>query len=111
MDSDSAHRGYQALIFGASGISGWALLRECLNYPSSNVFSRVVGLTRRPLDKDILMPERSGRWELYSGVDLSKGIDGVKEQLREIKGIEDTTHVYFACMLHCVQVYIEKLTR
>lgn len=87
----------QALIFGASGISGWAILQECLIYPTKTTFSRVIGLTNRPLDaKDALMPSDDKRWELHSCFDLTKGVDTVAEKLKGIKDIEGITHVYFA---------------
>jgi hypothetical protein len=87
----------QALIFGASGISGWSLMQECLIYPTRETFSQVIGLTNRPLkDEDAMLPDDK-RWELQSGMDLTKGVDSVVALLKGIKGIEATTHVYFAC--------------
>ena len=87
-----------ALVFGASGISGWAIVRECLSYPSSDTFSRVIGLTNRPLAKEaLLLPNDDRRVELYDGMDLSLGVDYVVEKLKGIKGIEEVSHVYYTC--------------
>ncbi|CAN9421211.1 unnamed protein product [Alternaria alternata] len=41
-----------ALIFGASGISGWALLNQITAYPTPTTFSRITGLSNRPLTLD-----------------------------------------------------------
>jgi hypothetical protein len=96
---DLAMSPYQALIFGASGITGWSLLRECLTYPTKDTFSRVIGLTNRPLNaRDAMLPDDS-RWELHSGMDLTKDVEDVVRLLKGIEGIEKTTHVYFACMM------------
>lgn len=96
---DLAMSPYQALIFGASGITGWSLMRECLTYPTKDTFSRVIGLTNRPLNpKDAMLPDDS-RWELHSGMDLTKDVEDVVRLLKGIEGIEKTTHVYFACMM------------
>ena len=39
-----------ALVFGASGISGWAIVNQILSdYPAKGVFSAVTALTNRPL--------------------------------------------------------------
>ena len=92
-----------ALIFGASGITGWALLRECLIYPSPTTFSRIIGLTNRPLKReDMLLPTdqatHSDRWQLYAGMDLSRGVDVATEKLGSVEGIGEVTHVFFAGM-------------
>ena len=42
----------QALVFGESGISGWAITRTCLSYSISTTFSRVIALTNRPEAKE-----------------------------------------------------------
>ena len=73
-------------------------MRECLSYPSPNTFSRVIGLTNRPLTKDAsMLPREKQKWELHSGIDLEKGVDVVAEKLKAIDGIERTNYVYFTC--------------
>ncbi|RSL43304.1 hypothetical protein CEP51_016379 [Fusarium floridanum] len=82
------------LIFGASGISGWALMRECLSFPSTETFSRVIGLSHRPLSKEAAHLPNDPRLELHSGLDLTNR-DQTKEKLGSVPGIDDVTHVYF----------------
>ena len=85
----------QALVFGASGISGYAIVQELLKYPTASTFSRVIGLTNRPLSaKDAGLPD-DGRIELYSGLDLTDAAK-TRSLLQQIRDIEKTTHVYFA---------------
>lgn len=87
----------QALVFGASGVSGWAITRECLIYPSPSTFERVVAITKRPLEKsEFMVPDdQLTRLELASDVDLTAGIEAVTARLRQIPGIESITHVFF----------------
>ncbi|KAK1240990.1 hypothetical protein MKX08_000964 [Trichoderma sp. CBMAI-0020] len=86
---------YQALIFGASGISGWAITRAAVLSGKPYNFSRVIALTNRPLSRqDSNLPD-DPKLELKSGLDLAKGTGSVKEFLKQIPGIEKTTHVYF----------------
>jgi hypothetical protein len=89
----------QALIFGASGISGWALARECLKYPSEDTFSRVIALSNQPLLKEeFLLSEKDiSRLDLHAGIDLGKGAgdSSVQQQFSSIVGIKETTHVYY----------------
>jgi nucleoside-diphosphate-sugar epimerase len=88
---------YRALVFGASGITGWAVVREALQYPTSTTFDRIIGLTNRPLTKsEAILPEDE-RLELHSNVDLSAGVSAVEARLKRIDGIEGVTHVYFSC--------------
>ncbi len=92
--SDS-NQSYRALGFGASGISGWAIVQEALKYPSPTTFDKVIGLTNRPLKKsEALLPDDE-RLELYGGVDLSAGAAAVEASLKRIDGIQEVTHVYF----------------
>jgi hypothetical protein len=87
----------QALVFGASGITGWALTNAALSYPTATAFKRVVGLTNRPLSvKDAGLPQ-DPRVHLYPGLDLSKDSKSITEYLSKIENIGETTHVYFAC--------------
>lgn len=94
---------YQALIFGASGISGWAITRAAVLSEKPYEFSRVIALTNRPLSRQNSNLPDDPKLELRSGLDLTKGTDSVKEFLENIPGIEKTTHVYFTgpLLLRC----------
>ena len=73
-------------------------MKECLSYPAPNAFSRIIGLTNRPLTKDVsMLPSEKENWELHSGIDLERGADVVAEKLKAIDGIEGTNYVYFTC--------------
>jgi hypothetical protein len=88
---------YRALVFGASGITGWAVAREALQYPTSTTFDRIIGLTNRPLTiSEAILPEDK-RLELHGNVDLSAGVSAVEARLKQVDGIEGVTHVYFTC--------------
>lgn len=87
--------GYNALIFGASGITGWAIVKTALEYPTATTFSRVIGLTNRPLTlEDSFLPP-DPRISLKSGVDLSGDVSSIVNSLKTIQDIGKTTHVYF----------------
>ena len=93
----------QALVFGASGISGWAIARECLTYPTTDTLDRVIGLTLRALKKDdlLLTEGRLDRIDIYSEIDLSQDAEVVIKKFKEIEGVERTTHVFFAGKSPC----------
>lgn len=97
-----------ALIFGATGISGWSVARNALIYPTPAIFQRVIGLMHRPRTiEEIGLPE-DPRLELYSGVDLSAELDDVIADLKKkIPCLEDVTHVYYLGQLY----YIPKLMK
>lgn len=98
MSSVSAIANRTALVFGASGITGWAIAREALTYPTATTFRRVIGVTNRPLDRvKAFLPDDS-RLTLAHGVDLTASVDDVVAKLADIDGIEDVTDVYFAGM-------------
>ncbi|KAL4864895.1 hypothetical protein BDV12DRAFT_188622 [Aspergillus spectabilis] len=57
-----------ALVFGASGISGWAVTKNLLSYPFSTTFSRIIALTH----------------------------PSVKEQLQsKVPRLDEVTHVHY----------------
>lgn len=89
-------KGIQALVFGASGITGWAITNSALSYPTPTTFSRVVGLTSRPLSLADSHFPFDPRLQLYSGLDLSQDAQSIAEYLRKVEDIADITHVYFA---------------
>lgn len=88
--------GKHALVFGASGISGWSLLNQCLSYPTPSTFRRVTGLCNRPLNKDnALLPDDS-RLNIVHGIDLTGPVDVVIEQLKtKVKEVQTIDVVFF----------------
>jgi hypothetical protein len=90
----------QALVLGASGITGWAIVKEALSYPTPTTFSRVIGLTSRPLAIEDSGLPKDPRLELYVNLDLSKDVAGIVTYLQAIPEIQNITHVYFAAYVH-----------
>lgn len=85
-----------ALVFGASGISGWAVTKCALSYPTPATFDRVIGLTNRPLPLEKSGLPQDPRLELHHGVYLRGSLDEVMSQLRDkVPNLEDVTHVYY----------------
>ncbi|QDS70283.1 hypothetical protein FKW77_007900 [Venturia effusa] len=88
-----------ALIFGASGITGWATTNQILRgYPTPDAFAKVTALTNRPLKaEDTLWPE-SKKLQLVSGIDLmtEKGQGGLEEELKSrVVDMDTVSHVFF----------------
>ncbi|KAL3461854.1 hypothetical protein BJX64DRAFT_277636 [Aspergillus heterothallicus] len=85
-----------ALVFGASGISGWAVTKNLLSYPTSTTFSRVIALTHRPRTVAETGLPQDPRLELYSGIDLRSNLQDVKQQMQsKIPNLDEVTHVYY----------------
>lgn len=70
-------------------------MHELLKFPDPTTFGRIIGLTNRPLSRDISNLPEDGRIELYSHLNLLNR-QATLAQLRAIPGIEATTHVFFA---------------
>ena len=106
----------QALIFGASGIAGWAFTRECLVYPAANTFDRVIALSYRTLDKnyftfdtnssydDSKLQAELSRLDVYDGIDLSN--NSVLEKIANIPDIEKITHVFYSGILISLKIIL-----
>lgn len=91
-----------ALVFGASGILGWAVVDQILkSYPQKGVFSKVTALTHRPLSlQDSQWPKPGGtnpELALVSGIDLTQGtVEDIKQQLRErVPDIGTVTQIFY----------------
>jgi hypothetical protein len=84
-----------ALVFGASGVTGHAIIKTLLSYPTPTTFSRVIGLTNRPLSSAIARLPEDERLELYSEINLLEREKSLL-QLQHIPGIQQVTHVYYA---------------
>lgn len=89
-----------ALVFGASGISGWAVTKNLLSYPSASTFTRVIALTNRPRSLAECSLPQNPRLELYSGIDLRGNLDQVLRRMKEkIPNLHEITHMYYCGML------------
>ncbi|KAI7153927.1 hypothetical protein KC349_g8017 [Hortaea werneckii] len=89
-----------ALIFGASGISGWALLSQLRTYPTSTAFSRITAITNRPYSLQQAQVPQDDRIVIASGVDLRKTPEQVAEAIRsKVSDAETVTHVFFAAYI------------
>ena len=91
-------KGYHALVYGASGVTGWAIVNQILNgYPKSNTFTTVTALTNRPLSPQAAQWPKSDKLRVVSGLDLLKGSqEDLEEGMKQkISGVENVTHVYF----------------
>ncbi|KAH6976608.1 hypothetical protein EDB80DRAFT_783846 [Ilyonectria destructans] len=89
-----------ALIFGASGISGWSLLNQMRAYPSATTFTRITGTTNRPLTLEQAQIPSDHRIQLVSGINLTKSVDEVIAQLKEkIPDIDTVSHVFFTAYI------------
>lgn len=85
-----------ALVFGASGISGWAVAKNLLSYPTATTFNRVIGLTHRPRTIEESGLPQDSRLELYSGVDLRSDLENVANQMQaRIPRLDEVTHMYY----------------
>lgn len=85
-----------ALIFGASGISGWALTKEALSYPTVTTFSHVTALANRPLTIEGARLPNDERLQLASGVDLTGSVQDVVKALKDkVKHVDSVSHVFF----------------
>ncbi|RAL06951.1 uncharacterized protein BO97DRAFT_409335 [Aspergillus homomorphus CBS 101889] len=85
-----------AIIYGASGLIGWAVVNQLLSsYPERGTFKKVTAVTNRPLNlAETHWPTgQPGQPELQliSGVDLRSA----HELEHQIPDIETVTHVYY----------------
>lgn len=91
-----------ALVLGASGLAGWAVVNELLsNYPTPGTFRKFTAVVNRPLNiEDYFWPAQSADrpdLELVSGVNL---LNGSTEEFTsflkdKLKDIQTVTHVYY----------------
>ena len=94
--------GHHALIFGASGITGWAITNQLLKgYPSPDAFSKVTALTNRPLKLEETLWPNSEKLQMTT-INLlhDKGQEGLEADLKsKVKDIDTVSHVYFFGMM------------
>lgn len=93
-----ARMGNHALVFGGTGIQGWAVVNQILNgYPFEDAFDKVTALTNRPVTEKMLWPE-SKKLQTVSGINLltARGQQGLEKEMKEkIPSAESVTHMFF----------------
>lgn len=90
-----------ALVFGASGISGWAILNEITSYPTANTFAKITGLSNRPLTREQAYLPQDPRLSLVNGLDLTKPISEVVRMLKgKVEDAHSISHVFFTGTLN-----------
>jgi hypothetical protein len=88
-----------ALVIGASGLAGWAVVNEILKeYPTKGTFAKVTAVVNRPLSiARARWPTASNvQIQLVSGVNLTAGSlkDTVTRLRNKIPDLETVTHLY-----------------
>ncbi|KAH4001645.1 hypothetical protein HBI56_071490 [Parastagonospora nodorum] len=87
-----------ALVFGASGVTGWSFINEILqDYPKSGTWKCAHALTNRPLSQEQSQWPNDPRLNIVSGIDLLAGSqkDLETELQSKIPNIKEVTHVYY----------------
>jgi hypothetical protein len=91
-----------AIVYGASGLIGWALVDQLLHrYPEIGTFAKVTAITNRPISlSDSYWPEPAPdgpELQLVSGIDLRQDHGATLAGLLRdrVKDIETVTHVYY----------------
>ncbi|KAK3710802.1 hypothetical protein LTR37_010026 [Vermiconidia calcicola] len=89
--------GKRALVFGASGVTGWSFVNEFLNdYPKKGVWDGVVAMTNRPLKQEDSLWPADSRLQIVSGVDLLASQDEIESALKEkVREVDEITHVFY----------------
>ncbi|KAL4868289.1 hypothetical protein BDV12DRAFT_185975 [Aspergillus spectabilis] len=102
--------GRHALVFGASGIIGWATVNALLkDYPTPDAFDRVTALTNRPLSIEDSRWPISEKLAVVSGLDLLAGEqDTLEETIRQrVPEVETVSHVYFFAYMFDADPHME----
>lgn len=91
--------GNHAVVFGCSGINGWALVNQLLSgYPSPNTFSKITAVANRPFTSEEAKWPRDDRLHIVSGIDLLGGNDSTLQKTlsQKVPSVETISHVYYA---------------
>ena len=88
-----------AIVFGASGINGWALTNQLLSgYQSPDTFSKITAISHRPFVPEDAGWPKDDRLQIITGIDLLEGDHtSLQEVLKEkVSSVDTVTHLYFA---------------
>lgn len=87
-----------ALVFGASGVTGWSFINEILSdYPAKNIWKRAHALSNRPLTLSQSQWPEDPRLNMVSGIDLlAHNQESLETELQQkVPDIGEVTHLYF----------------
>lgn len=87
-----------ALIFGASGVSGWAVVDQLLKgYPNNARWDKVTALTNRPLGLEVSQWPKKDSLHIVSGINLLYGSaeDLLNVMKQKINDVERVTHIFY----------------
>jgi uncharacterized protein YbjT (DUF2867 family) len=95
--------GSHALVVGASGLIGWAVVDQLLRcYPAPHAFSKITALVNRPLKLEDSFWPVEGRGNgapelaLVPGVNLTRDDEEVERVLKEeVKDVESVRYVFY----------------
>lgn len=87
-----------ALVFGASGVTGWAVVKQLLlDYPAAGTWGEVTALTNRPLTLELSQWPETGKLSIVSGLNLleqsQEAFNGAIKD--KIPNIDTVTHVFY----------------
>ncbi|KAJ6018428.1 hypothetical protein N7499_002849 [Penicillium canescens] len=91
--------GNHAVVFGCSGINGWALVNQLLSgYPAPNTFSKITAVANRLFTSEEAKWPRDDRLQIVSGIDLLGGDDTTLQKTlsQKVLSVETISHVYYA---------------
>ena len=101
-----AERSNHAIVYGASGLIGWAAVNQILkSYPDAGAFFRVTAVMNRPLKRsEAHWPDQSSQQppqlELVSGIDIGHEDETtVANALKSaVDHLETVTHIFYLGM-------------
>ncbi|KAE8148347.1 hypothetical protein BDV25DRAFT_141870 [Aspergillus avenaceus] len=102
MGSISSSKANHALVFGASGINGWAFVNALANnYPDPGAFEYITAFTNRPLSAEQAQWPNSDKLRLVCGLDLKEASQETLEQelVNRVPNLESVTTVYFCAYI------------
>ncbi|KAA8646845.1 SDR family oxidoreductase [Aspergillus tanneri] len=91
--------GRHAVVFGCSGINGYALVNQLLSgYPSASAFSKVTAISNRPFKADKSLFPADDQLQVVSGIDLLINDDAalIQSLSKKVSCVDTITHVYYA---------------
>lgn len=87
-----------ALVFGASGISGWAVVDQLLrDYPAAGTWDKVTALTNRPLSLETSQWPKTNNLRIVSGLNLLEPSQEVFNETmkQQIPDTDTVTHIFY----------------